>query len=179
MWACLVCVNTSFSVLCRLLLDVSRRLEDPRQRVLWMQSVQGEPWHCQSEPASPGQGGPQEVLVLLWEGRHPEAWRVGFFHLACWVKFPVTGSYSQHAHTEVRKWNSCSGLSGASIDMAFQAPQGSHSQQGRTCWPCLNDELKDNEGSSDSLFHPVPCLLFVFKWGITDWQYYIIFRCTT
>lgn len=31
MWAYLEGINASFSVLCRLLLDVSRRLEDPRQ----------------------------------------------------------------------------------------------------------------------------------------------------
>ena len=38
-----------------LLLDMSRRLEEPRERVLWvMKSVQGEPWYCQSETASPG-----------------------------------------------------------------------------------------------------------------------------
>lgn len=47
-----------FPVFCRLLLDVSGRLEDSRQRVLRMQSVQRESWYCKPESASTGQGGP-------------------------------------------------------------------------------------------------------------------------
>lgn len=53
---------------CRLLLDVSGRLEDPRQWVLWVQPLQREPWHRQPEPAGSGQRGPQEIPLLLWEG---------------------------------------------------------------------------------------------------------------
>lgn len=47
-----------FTVFCRLLLDVSGRLEDSWQRVLRMQSVQRESWYCKPESASTGQGGP-------------------------------------------------------------------------------------------------------------------------
>lgn len=47
-----------FAIFCRLLLDVSGRLEDSRQRVLRMQSVQRESWYCKPESASTGQGGP-------------------------------------------------------------------------------------------------------------------------
>lgn len=55
--------------LCRFLLDVSGWLEDSWEWVLRVQSLQREPRHSESEPAGPGQRGPQEIPVLLWEGK--------------------------------------------------------------------------------------------------------------
>lgn len=101
-------VNDPPSVLCRLLLDVSRRLEDARQWVLWVQSVQGEPWHRQPESASPGQGGPQEVLVLLWEGRCliiSLPFQNRFFLWPSKVR-----SLGCHVHMEATEWSSCACL---------------------------------------------------------------------
>lgn len=54
---------------CRFLLDVSGRLEDSRQRVLRVQPLQREPWHREPEPAGAGQGGPEKIPLLLWEGK--------------------------------------------------------------------------------------------------------------
>ena len=69
-----------------------------------MQSVQGEPRHRQPEPAGPSQGGPQEVLVLLREGRHPLLQLLlegGLPQLGA-TEFPVAGSQSLHVCAEVR-----------------------------------------------------------------------------
>lgn len=52
----------------RLLLDVPRRLEDARLRVLPLLALRGEPQRGQRVVARPRQGGPQEVPALLRAG---------------------------------------------------------------------------------------------------------------
>ena len=125
---CLMKVNDPPSILCRLLLDVSRRLEDARQWVLWVQSVQGEPWHRQPESASPGQGGPQEVLVLLWEGRCliiSLPFQNRFFLWPAKVR-----SLGCHVHMEATEWSSCTCLLSLLANVAFQSYRTT--AQGRT-----------------------------------------------
>lgn len=135
LWRPGACLGVMPLSLCRLLLDVPRGLEDPRQRVLRVQPVQGKPRHRQPEPAGPGQGGPQEVPVLLREGRRSSALPEG----ACgWPAGGPPRAWAQN-HMHRGRVGSCVVLGDASIDVAL----GLH----RAAWPTRKDVVLTGVGA--------------------------------